>query len=202
MLRRNSLFFPLIFGILICSTCQGLSILQHAKNINEMNLNLPVIYDTSEDRQIHFKMTATNGCYAWYSSKPQIVTVAPYEDPDEVCHDSAIIRLNIRKPFSEKIWIAAKDIDTGDILNCETQVSEIHLLEITTHLEGRVDVGNYRVLKVVAKNKNNVMLSTLEGVNFEWTSNNTDVIKLILLKVSPFFQTIFIYQRILTQIQL
>ena len=57
-----------------------------------------------------------------------------------------------------------------------------------------MDVGNYRVLKVVAKNNNNVMLSTLEGVNFEWTSSNTDVIKLLLLKV-PFFKPHYHYSK-------
>jgi hypothetical protein len=52
MPRQNLIFFPILLGILICSACQGMSILESAKNINEMNLNLPVIYDTSEDRSI------------------------------------------------------------------------------------------------------------------------------------------------------
>lgn len=113
-----------------------------------------------------------------------MISIDPYENPSETCHSNAVVRMNVREPHKNRIWIIAKDIDTEDLLQCETKISKIDLIEITTELNNIVDVGNYRVLKAVAKNKDGVLISTLEGVQFEWTSDNEEIVKLNLLKNS------------------
>jgi len=102
-------------------------------------------------------MTASHGCYSWKSSEESIISINyPPNKNKEVCHSEVMLQLKPMKTFSDIIWIKATDKTTKDILKCETQISAIQFIEITTELSGIVDVGNFRVLKAVGKDQKNV----------------------------------------------
>lgn len=80
------------------------------KKINHVNMLLPVIYDTLENRNIQHTLEGYNGCYEWKTSQPPVLRVTGINDEkNPQCQSKAIVSLATQKPFNNIVWITAHD---------------------------------------------------------------------------------------------
>jgi len=78
-----------------------------SKQISEINVLLPL--STCHDcRRVQYELTATNGCYKWEISHPQILSMTPKSRNGD-CVETVILEPATLKDHKNLIWITAKD---------------------------------------------------------------------------------------------
>jgi len=83
-----------------------------------MNLLLPVSLCQSQNqlecRTVKHKLSASNGCYAWEISHPQMIKLSPLKTTNEGdCVESVTLEPLLHKESKTLIWITAKDKNSG-----------------------------------------------------------------------------------------
>ena len=144
------------------------------KEISEMNILLPVslcqhVDGNQECRTVKHKVHASNGCYKWEISHPQMVRLSALDKhTDGDCVSSVQIEPLVQKESKTLIWITAKDKNTGSILRAQVKLGIIDRLKIQSKYR-QIYVNDKKHLRVVAFDDDGNIFSGLEGLRFDWT---------------------------------
>lgn len=80
------------------------------REINTLNLLLPVLGENDQTKRIEHRLEATNGCFEWKSSHPDLLSIEEIADTDKPgCARVAIASVKTTKEYSNTIWITARD---------------------------------------------------------------------------------------------
>lgn len=134
-------------------------------------LNIPkVLLPLARSTRINFTLEATQGCYRWSSTRPEVASIeAVGADGSRDCSQSAVLQAFSTQPSRLTSIILAQDVVTGHVLRCDAIVdiiSEIRVVSTTRelHLE-----DSPLALKIHAFDSEGNIFSTLAGLVFDWT---------------------------------
>ncbi|XP_069766525.1 nuclear pore membrane glycoprotein 210-like isoform X2 [Narcine bancroftii] len=133
-------------------------------------LNVPkVLLPYSSTVRVHFTLEADEGCYGWFSTRPDIATVEPVYQNDTDCSNKAIISARSSQPTRLTSIIIAEEKVTGQVLRCDVMVDKINQIEIvSTTRELYVDDSLLK-LTVRALDEEGNTFTSLEGFVFDWS---------------------------------
>ncbi|XP_042194492.1 nuclear pore membrane glycoprotein 210-like [Callorhinchus milii] len=133
-------------------------------------LNVPkVLLPYSPTIKVNFTLEADEGCYRWYSTRPDVATIEPEYKNGTDCSQAALISARSTQPVRLTSIIIAEETVTGQILRCDTMVDVISQIEIlSTTRELYVDDSLLK-LTVRALDEEGNTFSSLEGFFFEWS---------------------------------
>ena len=136
------------------------------RTIDTLNLLLPL----SPEIHTSYPLAASNGCYQWTSSNPNIISLTPHKTGSQHntdCFNSATAKVETSTAFGGAVWLMAKDRLTGHLLKCEARVAHINRLGILTRLR-TIYVEDFETLEVVGYDKEGNVFNSLEGFRFFW----------------------------------
>ncbi|XP_028309349.1 nuclear pore membrane glycoprotein 210 isoform X2 [Gouania willdenowi] len=141
-------------------------------------LNIPkVLLPLTRSTRINFTLEATEGCYRWSSTRPEVASIqAVDEDQSRGCSQKAVLQALSTHQSRLTSIILAEDVVTGQVLRCDAIVdiiTNIHIVSTTRelHLE-----DSPLALKIHALDSEGNTFSTLAGLLFDWTLvNDVDV---------------------------
>ncbi|KAJ0174740.1 hypothetical protein K1T71_009848 [Dendrolimus kikuchii] len=163
MERKATVF--LIFSLLLCvPTC-------NSAKINTPRLLLPWF----EDLCINFTFEIIEGgCYTWSLSRDDIIDLEPlYEDTWGHCSKAARVSVSKTCVPPGSVIILAEDVNTGEILRGDVDVDIIRSLKIMSTTWKLYLEEAPEAFEVVAYDDQGSRFSTLEGVSFTWSIENT-----------------------------
>uniref|UniRef100_A0A8C8CVG6 BIG2 domain-containing protein n=1 Tax=Oncorhynchus tshawytscha TaxID=74940 RepID=A0A8C8CVG6_ONCTS len=134
-------------------------------------LNIPkVLLPLARNTRINFTLEATEGCYRWSSTRPEVASIEAVEvDVSRLCSQKAVLQARSTQPSRLTSIILAEDVVTGQVLRCDAIVdiiSEIQIVSTTRelHLE-----DSPLELKIHALDSEGNTFSTLASLVFDWT---------------------------------
>ncbi|XP_035597197.1 nuclear pore membrane glycoprotein 210 [Oncorhynchus keta] len=134
-------------------------------------LNIPkVLLPLARSTRINFTLEATEGCYRWSSTRPEVASIEAVEiDVSRLCSQRAVLQARSTQPSRLTSIILAEDVVTGQVLRCDAIVdiiSEIQIVSTTRelHLE-----DSPLELKIHALDSEGNTFSTLASLVFDWT---------------------------------
>uniref|UniRef100_A0A673ZA81 Nucleoporin 210 n=1 Tax=Salmo trutta TaxID=8032 RepID=A0A673ZA81_SALTR len=134
-------------------------------------LNIPkVLLPLARSTRINFTLEATEGCYRWSSTRPEVASIEAVEvDVSRLCSQRAVLQARSTQPSRLTSIILAEDVVTGQVLRCDAIVdiiSEIQIVSTTKelHLE-----DSPLELKIHALDSEGNTFSTLVSLVFDWT---------------------------------
>ncbi|KAI1892348.1 hypothetical protein AGOR_G00132440 [Albula goreensis] len=133
-------------------------------------LNIPkVLLPLARTTRINFTLEATDGCYRWSSTRPEVASIEAVDLDERRCSQRAVLQARSSHPTRLTSIIMAEDILTGQVLRCDAIVdiiSEIQIVSTTRelHLE-----DSPLELKIQALDSEGNTFSTLAGLGFDWT---------------------------------
>lgn len=150
-----------------------------------MNVLLP-ISSCTECRKVKFELSATNGCYQWQNSHPQLVSMTDIhgqsldhgrQHSSNECISRVFLQAKTLKETKSIILITARDINSGTVLKCNTKVGQVDRLDIFTRSK-QFSVNSNQQLIVVGYDDDDNIFSSMDGFSFDWTiTEGTDIIK-------------------------
>uniref|UniRef100_A0A8C7JW45 Nucleoporin 210 n=1 Tax=Oncorhynchus kisutch TaxID=8019 RepID=A0A8C7JW45_ONCKI len=156
--QRAELLFLLLISSSIHTTCAS-------------KLNIPkVLLPLARNTRINFTLEATEGCYRWSSTRPEVASIEAVEvDVSRLCSQRAVLQARSTQPSRLTSIILAEDVVTGQVLRCDAIVdiiSEIQIVSTTRelHLE-----DSPLELKIHALDSEGNTFSTLASLVFDWT---------------------------------
>ncbi|XP_045065483.1 nuclear pore membrane glycoprotein 210-like isoform X1 [Coregonus clupeaformis] len=159
-----------IFALTTLSVFLLISSSIHTTSVSS-KLNIPkVLLPLTRSTRINFTLEATEGCYRWSSTRPEVASIEAIEaDRSRQCSQKAV--LQARSTHSSRLTsiILAEDVVTGQVLRCDAIVdiiSEIQIVSTTRelHLE-----DSPLELKIHALDSEGNTFSTLASLVFDWT---------------------------------
>ncbi|KAJ8384181.1 hypothetical protein AAFF_G00207990 [Aldrovandia affinis] len=144
--------------------------LSHLYTSGAYKLNIPkVLLPLARSTRINFTLEATDGCYRWSSTRPEVASVEVLDLDDRQCSQRAVLQARSTQPTRLTSIILAEDILTGQVLRCDAIVdiiSEVQIVSTTRelHLE-----DSPLELKIQALDSEGNTFSTLAGMVFDWT---------------------------------
>uniref|UniRef100_A0A3P9AA62 BIG2 domain-containing protein n=1 Tax=Esox lucius TaxID=8010 RepID=A0A3P9AA62_ESOLU len=134
-------------------------------------LNIPkVLLPLARSTRINFTLEASEGCYRWSSTRPEVASIEAVEqDRSRQCSQMAVLQARSTQPSRLTSIILAEDVVTGQVLRCDAIVdiiSEIQIVSTTRelHLE-----DSPLELKIHALDSEGNTFSTLASLVFDWT---------------------------------
>uniref|UniRef100_A0A4W5MVM5 Nucleoporin 210 n=1 Tax=Hucho hucho TaxID=62062 RepID=A0A4W5MVM5_9TELE len=134
-------------------------------------LNIPkVLLPLARSTRINFTLEATEGCYRWSSTRPEVASIEAVKvDISRLCSQRAVLQARSTQPSRLTSIILAEDVVTGQVLRCDAIVdiiSEIQIVSTTRelHLE-----DSPLELKIHALDSEGNTFSTLASLVFDWT---------------------------------
>uniref|UniRef100_A0A8B9T0Q4 Nuclear pore membrane glycoprotein 210-like n=1 Tax=Anas platyrhynchos TaxID=8839 RepID=A0A8B9T0Q4_ANAPL len=157
---RSRLFLPLLFFAL-----PGLA----------FKLNVPkVLLPFSRELRVPFVLEAEGGCYSWYSTHNDIVTVESIYENGSICSQKAL--LSARSSQATKFICSIASV-TGHLLRCDVIVDLIHSIEIISRTREIYVEDSPLELAVRALDVEGNTFSSLSGMTFEWSIAKDDDIE-------------------------
>ncbi|XP_071407089.1 nuclear pore membrane glycoprotein 210 isoform X2 [Pithys albifrons albifrons] len=131
-------------------------------------LNTPrVLLPFTRDTRVNFTLQASEGCYRWSSSQPEVVSVEPLEQDE--CSQRALVQAQSLQPTRLTSIIFAEDTRTGQVLRCEAIVDIIHGIQIVSTTRELYLEHSPLQLQIVAVDAEGNTFSTLAGLVFDWS---------------------------------
>ncbi|XP_067096636.1 nuclear pore membrane glycoprotein 210 isoform X1 [Osmerus mordax] len=134
-------------------------------------LNIPkVLLPLARSTRINFTLEATEGCYRWSSTRPEVASIQTLNaDSSRHCSQRAVVQALSTQPSRLTSIILAEDVVTGQVLRCDAIVdiiSEIQIVSTTRelHLE-----DSPLELKINALDSEGNTFSTLASLVFDWS---------------------------------
>ncbi|KAM4609800.1 nuclear pore membrane glycoprotein 210 [Polymixia lowei] len=153
------------------SVLVGLVLLSVIYTTRASKLNIPkVLLPLARSTRINFTLEATEGCYRWSSTRPEVASIQAIDaDSSRGCSQSAVLQALSTQSSRLTSIILAEDVVTGQVLRCDAIVdviSEIQIVSTTRelHLE-----DSPLELKIHALDSEGNTFSTLAGLVFDWT---------------------------------
>uniref|UniRef100_A0A8C5D5A2 BIG2 domain-containing protein n=1 Tax=Gouania willdenowi TaxID=441366 RepID=A0A8C5D5A2_GOUWI len=156
-------------------------------------LNIPkVLLPLTRSTRINFTLEATEGCYRWSSTRPEVASIqAVDEDQSRGCSQKAVLQALSTHQSRLTSIILAEDVVTGQVLRCDAIVdiiTNIHIVSTTRelHLE-----DSPLALKIHALDSEGNTFSTLAGLLFDWTLVNDLFFSLLASRVLKFSESTY-----------
>ncbi|XP_072454357.1 nuclear pore membrane glycoprotein 210 isoform X2 [Notamacropus eugenii] len=133
-------------------------------------LNIPkVLLPFTRGTRINFTLEASEGCYRWSSTRPEVASIEPVDLDERQCSQKAIVQARLSQPTRLTSIIFAEDIMTGQVLRCDAIVDIIHGIQIVSTTRELYLEDSPLELKIQALDSEGNTFSTLAGLVFDWT---------------------------------
>lgn len=86
-------------------------VITSATEVDNLNILLPQIEKPIPNFPQQL-ITATDGCYHWTSSLPNVVSVAPHNPKSSGCSRQALVRVGQIGPFPSSIYVSADEANS------------------------------------------------------------------------------------------
>ncbi|XP_014813936.1 PREDICTED: nuclear pore membrane glycoprotein 210 [Calidris pugnax] len=134
-------------------------------------LNIPrVLLPFTRGTRVNFTLEASEGCYRWFSSRPEVASIELAGEEDEHhCSQKAVVQARSSQPTRLTSVIFAEDIMTGQVLRCDAIVDTIHSIRIVSTTRELYLEDSPLELRIQALDSEGNTFSTLAGLVFDWT---------------------------------
>ncbi|XP_028906828.1 nuclear pore membrane glycoprotein 210 [Ornithorhynchus anatinus] len=133
-------------------------------------LNIPkVLLPFTRGARINFTLEASEGCYRWSSTRPEVASIEPLDLDEQQCSQKAVVQARSSQPTRLTSIIFAEDIMTGQVLRCDAIVDIIHDIQIVSTTRELYLEDSPLELKIQALDSEGNTFSTLAGLVFDWT---------------------------------
>ncbi|XP_027957444.1 nuclear pore membrane glycoprotein 210 [Eumetopias jubatus] len=157
---------------------RGLPLLLHALSVllalgpiaAAAKLNIPkVLLPFTRATRVNFTLEASEGCYRWSSTRPEVASIEPLGAEEAQCSQKAVVQARLSQPARLTSIIFAEDITTGQVLRCDAIVDLIHGIQIVSTTRELYLEDSPLELKIQALDSEGNTFSTLAGLVFDWT---------------------------------
>ncbi|XP_009565294.2 nuclear pore membrane glycoprotein 210 isoform X5 [Cuculus canorus] len=149
---------PLLLLLLLCPR-------PAASRLNTPKVLLPFTRGT----RVNFTLAASEGCYRWSSTRPEVASIEPTDQDERECSQKAFVQARSSQPTRLTSIIFAEDIMTGQVLRCDAIVDIIHGIQIVSTTRELYLEDSPLELKIQALDSEGNTFSTLAGLVFDWT---------------------------------
>ncbi|XP_074200346.1 nuclear pore membrane glycoprotein 210 isoform X2 [Camelus bactrianus] len=133
-------------------------------------LNIPkVLLPFTRATRVNFTLEASEGCYRWSSTRPEVASIEPLGPGEQQCSRKAVVQARLSQPARLTSIIFAEDITTGQVLRCDAIVDLIHGIQIVSTTRELYLEDSPLELKIQALDSEGNTFSTLAGLVFDWT---------------------------------
>ncbi|XP_006870531.1 PREDICTED: nuclear pore membrane glycoprotein 210 [Chrysochloris asiatica] len=133
-------------------------------------LNIPkVLLPFTRATRVNFTLEASEGCYRWSSTRPEVASIEPVDLDEQQCSQKAVVQARLSQPTRLTSIIFAEDITTGQVLRCDAIVDLIHGIQIVSTTRELYLEDSPLELKIQALDSEGNTFSTLAGLVFDWT---------------------------------
>ncbi|XP_060621976.2 nuclear pore membrane glycoprotein 210 [Anolis sagrei] len=137
--------------------------------VGPSKLNIPkVLLPFTRSTKVNFTLEASEGCYRWTSTRPEVASIEAIEKDDRQCSQKAIVLAKSSQVARLTSIILAEDIFTGQVLRCDAIVDIIHEIHIVSTTKELYLEDSPLQLKIQALDSEGNTFSTLAGLAFEW----------------------------------
>uniref|UniRef100_A0A8C5V2D1 Nucleoporin 210 n=1 Tax=Microcebus murinus TaxID=30608 RepID=A0A8C5V2D1_MICMU len=133
-------------------------------------LNIPkVLLPFTRATRVNFTLEASEGCYRWSSTRPEVASIEPLGPAEQQCSQQAVVQARLTQPARLTSIIFAEDITSGQVLRCDAIVDLIHGIQIVSTTRELYLEDSPLELKIQALDSEGNTFSTLAGLVFDWT---------------------------------
>nr|XP_020654120.1 nuclear pore membrane glycoprotein 210 isoform X2 [Pogona vitticeps] len=133
-------------------------------------LNIPkVLLPFSRSTRINFTLEASEGCYRWSSTRPEVASIEALVEDNHQCSQKAIVQARSSQVTRLTSVILAEEVLTGLVLRCDAIVDIIHEVHVVSTTKELYLEDSPLQLKIQALDSEGNTFSTLAGLAFEWT---------------------------------
>ncbi|KAM7132898.1 nuclear pore membrane glycoprotein 210 isoform 2-T2 [Molossus nigricans] len=133
-------------------------------------LNIPkVLLPFTRATRVNFTLEASEGCYRWSSTRPEVASIEPLGPDERQCSQKAVVQARLSQPARLTSIIFAEDITSGQVLRCDAIVDLIHGIQIVSTTRELYLEDSPLELKIQALDSEGNTFSTLAGLVFDWT---------------------------------
>ncbi|XP_058144859.1 nuclear pore membrane glycoprotein 210 [Dasypus novemcinctus] len=133
-------------------------------------LNIPkVLLPFTRATRVNFTLEASDGCYRWSSTRPEVASIEPLGAGEQQCSQQAVVQARLAQPARLTSIIFAEDVMTGQVLRCDAIVDLIHGIQIVSTTRELYLEDSPLELKIQALDSEGNTFSTLAGLVFDWT---------------------------------
>ncbi|KYO49040.1 hypothetical protein Y1Q_0018810 [Alligator mississippiensis] len=138
-------------------------------------LNVPkVLLPVSRELRVPFVLEAEGGCYSWYATRQDTVTVEPIYKNGTTCSQRALLFAQSTQATKLSSVVIAEDRVTGHLLRCDVIVDVIDSIEIISRTREIYVEDAPLELTVRALDIEGNTFSSLSGMTFEWNIAKDD----------------------------
>uniref|UniRef100_A0A803YR07 Nucleoporin 210 n=1 Tax=Meleagris gallopavo TaxID=9103 RepID=A0A803YR07_MELGA len=119
--------------------------------------------------RVNFTLEASEGCYRWSSTRPEVASIEPADQGERQCSQKAVVQARSSQPTRLTSIIFAEDTMTGQVLRCDAIVDIIHGIQIVSTTRELYLEDSPLELKIQALDSEGNTFSTLAGLVFDWT---------------------------------
>uniref|UniRef100_H1A1S5 Nucleoporin 210 like n=1 Tax=Taeniopygia guttata TaxID=59729 RepID=H1A1S5_TAEGU len=125
-----------------------------ALGLNTAKVLLPFTRGT----RVNFTLEASEGCYRWSSTRPEVASIEPLGPAGCLCSQRALVQA----PHHHHLL-------TGQVLRCDAIVDLIHGIQVVSTMRELYLEDSLLELKIHALDSEGNTFSTLAGLVFDWT---------------------------------
>ncbi|XP_044847945.1 nuclear pore membrane glycoprotein 210-like isoform X4 [Mauremys mutica] len=138
-------------------------------------LNVPkVLLPFSRELHVPFVLEAEGGCYSWYSTRHDTVTIEPIYENGTTCSQKALLSTQSTQATKLSSVVIAEELVTGHLLRCDIIVDMINSIEIISRTREIYVEDSPLELTVRALDVEGNTFSSLSGMTFEWSIAKDD----------------------------
>ncbi|EDQ87718.1 uncharacterized protein MONBRDRAFT_33280 [Monosiga brevicollis MX1] len=181
------------FSTLLATAVCCLVALGQAAGVSEQLSDPRLLLPLSEAAlPIRYNLTASNGCYAWSSMRPDLIQVTGEEGECARQAEVLVVASHLQRN-GVSVPVVAANQKSGQVLRCEVELAPVHRTELIT-----VDRTIYleeppESLSLRGYDSEGNMFSSLSGLAFEWrimdencTQESSAVLTTIAYSQSPY----------------
>ncbi|XP_059796453.1 nuclear pore membrane glycoprotein 210 isoform X1 [Balaenoptera ricei] len=132
-------------------------------------LNIPkVLLPFTRATRVNFTLEASEGCYRWSSTRPEVASIEPLGLGEQQCSRKAVVQARLSQPSRLTSIVFAEDVTTGQVLRCDAIVDLIHGIQIVSTTRELYLEDSPLELKIQALDSEGNTFSTLAGLVFDW----------------------------------
>uniref|UniRef100_A0A8C3NWH2 Nucleoporin 210 n=1 Tax=Cyanoderma ruficeps TaxID=181631 RepID=A0A8C3NWH2_9PASS len=129
-------------------------------------LNTPkVLLPFTRGTRVNFTLEASEGCYRWSSTRPEVASIEPLGPAGCRCSQRALVQARSSQPTRLTTIISAEDT----LLRCDAIVDLIHGIQVVSTTRELYLEDSPLELKIHALDSEGNTFSTLAGLVFDWT---------------------------------
>ncbi|TRZ10306.1 hypothetical protein HGM15179_016803 [Zosterops borbonicus] len=145
-----------------------LLLLQHLAASSKLNTP-KVLLPFTRGTRVNFTLEASEGCYRWSSTRPEVASIEPLGPAGCRCSQRALVQARSSQPTRLTTIISAEDTLTGQVLRCDAIVDLIHGIQVVSTTRELYLEDSPLELKIHALDSEGNTFSTLAGLVFDWT---------------------------------